>query len=282
MSETRTRYADLPVEPLEPRALRAETNPRALPPLPDFATVLREQLGTVGLSLRREMMALGALLGFVTLTIVSMWLRSRGGSVDFEPEALLPVALVGFFAPLAVWKSEGPGRRGYHHAMPVDHSSHALAKVFSGWAWYLAAAGTYAAWLLAMASMTGGRPFYRDLNDPWWTYLAPLVGGTVLYAAVSALSLATRQPWRWLAGGAVAWVMIRVMGEAMPAMEPLGDLVEALWDSVLSMVSGKPQHRGYDFYRWGPSLTGWLSETLAWATASFTALFFAARKQPEA
>jgi hypothetical protein len=287
MSEPSARLAELPLDSLESRPLALDgalaPAPAVIAPvLPSFDTVVREQLSTVGQSLRREAIALAALLGFVTATIVSMWIRSRGGDVDFHPQALLPVALVGFFAPLAVWKSEGPDRRGYHRAMPVDQAWHALAKVISGWAWYLAAAAVYVGWLLAMAGMTGGSPFgYGGRTVPLWAFLPPIVGGSVLYFGVSAVALVARQPWRWLAGAGVAWVMIRVMGEAMPAMEPLAELAEALWEGpwgALTLVTGQAER----WWQHGLDFAAWVQTTVLWGAAALGGLLWAARRQPDA
>jgi hypothetical protein len=257
------------------------------PSLPDPATVFREQVGTTGMSLRREMLALGGILGFVTTFILAQWVRGRlGPGVELSPEGLAPLALLGFLAPLAVWKLDGPGRRGYLHAMPVDRVAHALSRVASGWVWLMAASAVYAGWLVGLSAATSGLEVSGRGTDAPWVWVAPYVGATVLYGFGSAIALVARHPWRWMAGGVVGFAVVSTMASAMPALQPLVDLVQVLWSGrfgLFTVITGMIDHV-WDYgerVRLIPDLPAWLASVAVWGTASLAAVLTAARHQPE-
>src|SRR5215217_7768900 len=93
----------------------------ALNPVPGWMDVLHEQFAAVGLALRREGTILGGFAALFTVFIV--WAQVQGGfpGVPLAPEAGIAAAVMALLIPMAVWKGEDPSRRGYHHAMPVDH-----------------------------------------------------------------------------------------------------------------------------------------------------------------
>src|SRR5215208_3767222 len=129
-------------------AERSSPMPPMLHPLPRPGAVVREQLRTVGLSLRREAMLAGGALAAFTAWFLAMRINGHfHGSLDLLPETMMPFVMLSLFAALAVWKTEDPSRRGYHWSMPVDHSAHALIKSGSGLAWLMAAGAVYLVWL---------------------------------------------------------------------------------------------------------------------------------------
>jgi hypothetical protein len=255
--------------------------PRATgdPSLPEFSAVLAEQLRTVGMSLRREMAALAGILTLATASIVSIMMRHPSGAeFDLSPEVLTPTLLVALILPLAVWKSEGPGRRGYHRAMPVDHFTHALAKAFSGWVWLVAITGGYALWCAAMCVVTGG-----ELSYPGWLWLPPIVGGSMLYALTTALCLVARHPWRWLAGTCVGWTVISSMADAMPALRPLERTLNSVLNGsygLVQVLTGRSQGFGGYFFP-EHDFRLWLTSAGVWAIGAVGALALAARRMPE-
>lgn len=268
--------APLRVPSLEPVALARI--PAAGARLPGWAGAFREQLRTVGLSLKREMLGLAGLMGVFTAAVLSQWSNGFTPEVDLSPPALVPIALLGLFGPLAVWKSEGPGRRGYHRAMPVDHVAHALLKTGAGAVWALAAAAGYAGWMVALVVVTGG-----DLESgrgAAFQWLGPLVGGAALYLLASAVALVARQPWRWLAGGLVGWVLVHALSTGIPALRPIADLASLLWEGplgLLTVLTGEV--RTWSFPR--VELGAWLLASGLWLAGAAGALVAALHRQPE-
>jgi hypothetical protein len=265
---------------MAPRPDEVAADARPAPPgwMPSMGAVVAEQVRAVGLSLRREFIALAGLLTLVTASIVSLVMRDpwRDSGMDLAPEILVPVVLVGALLPLAVWKSEGPGRRGYHRAMPVDHASHAMVKAFAGWSWLAAVLGVYLTWVVGMAIGTGGEVDYVG-----WRWIAPVTAATILYTMVTALSLVARHPWRWLAAGPVGYTAISAMANAMPALRPLEALIDSLFDGrygLLRVITGLDGNGPWQ----SPLGFGeWLAITLAWGAAAGTALLVASRRIPE-
>ena len=251
-----------------------------LHPLPRRADVVREQFLSVGLSLKREAMTVAGLAGLVTLAVTWAEATSTAATaVEFLPEAGIPVALLSLLVPLAVWKGEGPAQRGYHHAMPVQHGGHAIARALSGLVWLLAAVGAYFGWLAFLAAFTGGniRP------APTHQWLAPFAGATVLYLIGSALALRVAHAWRWIGGAFVGYLFLGALQAG--GMGLLYRLVnEALFGrmGLSTVVTGEGTHPWQ--YRYGyhhPSASVWLAATWLWLAIAVTLFVWAAYRQPE-
>src|SRR5215213_6804789 len=87
---------------------------RVLNPVPRWMDVLREQLSSVGLALKRGAMVVAGFLGLFTAFVLlepnsELWVSVEAGFATAMAAALL--------VPMVVWKNEGPAGRGYHHAM---------------------------------------------------------------------------------------------------------------------------------------------------------------------
>ncbi|MFL5383083.1 MAG: hypothetical protein ACJ8GN_11250, partial [Longimicrobiaceae bacterium] len=108
--------ATVPPPPLEGRAMN---------PVPGWMEVLREQFSSVGLALKREAMVVAGVLGLFTAFVL---LQPGRGEIVLSPMAGVATALAALLIPMVVWKGEDPARRGYHHAMPVEHGPHAIAR----------------------------------------------------------------------------------------------------------------------------------------------------------
>lgn len=276
-------------------------SPYALHPLPSRRAVVREQVRTVGLSLRREGLVLAGLLTAFSLFIA--WIAANGANpaLPFVPAAAIPLLIVALLVPMAVWKGEDPARRLYHWSMPVAQGEHALAKAFSGWTWTMAAMAGYLVWALGMALATGGSIGVEPLLDirrvedlhmtraavEPWRWVVPFTGATVLYLFGSALVLATRYPARWLGGGVVGFMFLSAMqinGEPNPLLQavrwawtaPLG-LQTALSGKVPEWaVSAELSH----IYR-TPDVGAWFAATWLWLALALSLFLFAAYRQPE-
>ncbi len=271
-----------------------------LHPLPRRGAVLREQLRTVGYSLRREAVLVGGGMGALSAYILALNARYPSNTIALAPNAMEPAVLVALFAALAVWKGEDPARRGYHWSMPVNHADHALAKALSGWAWLMTAVVAYMAWLGVMALATGGEigverlwgDRRRELHAvAAWRWLAPCVGATILYLFGTALALVSRHPWRWLGGAAVGYVFLKM--QPSPTGGDLSPLHVAFWHisegryGFSTVISGLARHPvPYDgsgeFGPWamGPSPGAWVSASALWLAASLGAAILAAHRQP--
>lgn len=259
-----------------------------LHPLPDRALVVREQFRSVGLSLRREALAVGGILGIFTALMA--WARLNGihgMSVDLTPEAGIPVLLLALFAPLAVWKGEAPGRRGYHLSMPVPHGPHALLKSASGLVWLLAAVVGYLGWLGVMAVATGGDIGARGYGmhgygANWWEWTALFTGTATMYAFGTVLALRTVHPWRWLAGGAFGYLVLSAWNAASNFENPLYYAVQSLWrgrfglGTALTGVARNPWG-----FHYGPDVAAWLAAAWLWLGLAVALAIIAAYNQPE-
>jgi hypothetical protein len=272
-----------------------------LHPLPRRGAVLREQLRTVGHSLRREAVLVGGGMGALSAYILAVNARYPSNTIALAPDAMVPAVLVALFAALIVWKGEDPARRGYHWSMPVDHAGHALAKAVSGWAWLVAAVGAYMAWLGVMALATGGEigvemgwgKHQRELHAvAAWRWLVPFVGATILYLFGTALALASRHPWRWLGGAAVGYVFLLAWTAALDGgRTPLHEAIETAWGgryglrTAITGLTARPDAYGASGMfagSWGilPSFGAWVSASALWLAGALGIAALAAHRQP--
>lgn len=266
----------------------------AVHPVPRRADVVREQLAAVGLSLRREGAVAGGLLGLLSALI--LWRSAtRGYSwVDFDPEIFVPAVLVAFLAPMAVWKGEGPDRRGYHLAMPVERGFHAIVRSAAGLVWVLAAVAAYATWMWLMMVMTGG----QVRVSAWMVWAAPFAAALVVYFIGSAVTLWAAHPWRWMGGAAVGYAFLTSLAEPEYGRHPtVLDGVTSVLDGrygfftvvsgrtpvlvteVIKMPDGSIRHdTGIEHLAVAGS---WMTATWIWLAAAVALFVWAAYRQPE-
>jgi hypothetical protein len=246
----------------------------ALNPTPGWFDVLREQFAAVGLALRREGVILGSCAALFTAFVGWMQLQHGSGEIPLSPKEGMAAALMALLIPMAVWKGEDPSRRGYHHAMPVDHVSHATARSAAGLAWTLAGVAAFFGWMALLSGITGG---VVEANQTW-QWIAPFTGAAVLYLLGSALTLVTAHPWRWLGGGFVGYVFLNAM-RGLEVTVPLIDLVNSILGGrfgLLTLLTGVVGGRTL------VSDAGtWMVATFAWLLASIAVFLWAARRQPE-
>ena len=207
----------------------------AMHPLPAGAAVLRENLRAVGESVRMEIAAALALMLGLTLMILANEPPSSAGGADYDvTDMMWPVLVLGLFAPLAVWKSEEPSRRGYLWSMPVDRFRHTLTKAASGWAWLMAVIATYLAWCISIPLLTGGhivinpefeavllrgRPAGTVLRDMTlagnaWLWVVPFVVASTGYFVGTTVALLTDYPLRVYAGVSFTFFVTVAMAES--------------------------------------------------------------------
>jgi len=251
----------------------------ALNPLPGWMDVLREQFASVGLALRREGMVVGICAAVFTAVVGWMRLQSSAANVPLSPAEGIAAAMMALLIPMAVWKGEDPAHRGYHHAMPVGHGEHAVARGAAGLAWTLAAVAAFFGWMGLLAGVTGG----GVESVPAWQWAAPFAGATVLYLLGSALTLATPRPWRWLGGAAVGYLFLGAF-RAVDAARPLTDAVDAVVSGhygLTTVITGLVRHTEYMGHPMMADVGAWLTATILWLATSVSLFLFAAYRQPE-
>jgi hypothetical protein len=259
--------AAVPPPPLEGRAMN---------PVPGWMEVLREQLSSVGLALKREATVVTGFLGLFTAFVLLQ--PSRGGFM-LSPMAGAATALAALLIPMVVWKGEDPARRGYHHAMPVEHGPHAIARGAAGLAWTLAGVAAFFAWVGALSVVTGGGV---DNVEPW-QWLGPFAGATVTYLLGSALTLVTSRPWKWLGLGGVGYFFLNAFRWSTPSLvEPVDSLLSGYYglSTVLTgLVHHEVQPHGKPWIV--PDAGAWLTATFLWMALGLTLFLWASYRQPE-
>ena len=256
---------------VEPSA--AADDAPALNPLPGRLEVLREQFAAVGLGMRREIMLV---CGFALLfTFFVMWVEGLGepGGIPLDPQMGIAAALAALLVPMAVWKGEGPSRRGYHHGMPVDQAEHAVVRTGAGLGWMMIGVGAFFAWMALLMGLSGGQVAHVEP----WQWVAPFVAAAVTYLFGSALTLLTDHPWRWLGGGAVGFVFLNILG-AIDGTRPLRGLIDVV---LLGDYGFARLLTGTAPPMLTPDLGAWLASVWIWVVAAVGAFLFAAHRQPE-
>ena len=209
------------------------------PPPP--RVVVRQQIRAVGSALRAPAAIASALLVLATVFAAIGFLRD-GGPIDFVPALSMLPGMLGFLFPIAVWMGEERFGSSLLWTMPVDRRRHALAKVFGGWVWLMAAVLIFTVWLLGLTLLSGGNILAEQtlhvlpsaltalpgtvdpaaLQAVRWSpravlWLVPFTAATGAYAIASALALGLRKPSRWIAAIILAVLLVNAVGVVMRA-----------------------------------------------------------------
>lgn len=174
---------------------------------PRLRDVAREQVRVVGLSLRREAMAVAAVLGIVTL-IITMDIVHGTATTWFDSDEWVGVVMLSFLFPFAVWRGEKRFGPAFLWTLPVDRRRLALAKVFAGWVWLATTLTVFVLWHKVLAVLSG-------VADARTTPLLSLTGATAMYLLGSALVLGLRHPLRWLLGTVGVFFLLGTLNEAL-------------------------------------------------------------------
>lgn len=229
---------------------------RTLNPAPSWATVALAQLRMVALLQRRDFLALGVivtmLLGLSIWGYIQMpdeYSGSRDQVLPLFPPLAIPLALIGAFWPLGVWRKDSPERRGYFWSLPVARGPHTLVRVAIGWVLLMGACLIVMALALGVVSPVAIR--FEEVRLDLARWYAPLVTATLAYLLVSVLAVLLDSPVRWLAWTALAVLGIRVVAD-------LGDLpgLEARIDGVLRSLGTALNGPG--------SSSSWAMDYLIW------------------
>ena len=281
---------------------------------PAWRAVFLAQLRWVGFAVRHELLFAGSvvlLLGSLPLLIAQARTPGFRSDMQFSELALL-TALVGMFAPLAVWKQEEPARRLYFWGLPVSRERQALARVLAGWAWLMAAVAVLVVWVAMLASVTGGelsggdtfvplRPlpddapydradhFHHPWPLPWWLWAVPFTAATATYLAGTAIALASDHPWRWYAGILCGFLLPLAVGSPWTRAVPellvegrfgLEMLVTGSGHAPVSVTT--PEGHVIDRWVLDPQPARWLAAVALWGGASLAGAVVAARRHRDA
>ena len=228
----------------------------ALHAVPASRGVVREQIRAVGGALRIPGMVAAALL-VVATAFAANDIFFDGAVVGFHPERWVLPGLAGLLLPVGVWFGEDRYGAGFLWTMPVDRRTHALAKVFAGWAWLMALVAVFVLWLLLLALASGGNivgaetlqmipahplpgpgPLEPAIMRPvQWSpepllWLGPFTAATATYLLASAVALGTRRPVLWVVGVVLSLVLLGAATEMTDA-EGLAAAPSRTLESVL-------------------------------------------------
>ncbi|HEU4454032.1 MAG TPA: hypothetical protein VFR81_13275 [Longimicrobium sp.] len=161
----------------------------------------------------------------------------------------------------------------------------------------MAAIGGYVAWLALMAVATGGEVGVETRSEitdsvAGWRWLVPFGGATILYLFGTALALASRHPWRWLGGGAVAFVFMAAWAASIGGRTPLHELIETLWageyglrTAITGLSPDRYEEASHGLFYLGsyglePACGTWVSAAALWLAGALGAATLAAHRQP--
>lgn len=176
-----------------------------LHPGPRWRDVVLEQIRIVGLSLGPAALILAVVLASGTVMIVG---EIIGGSPGFDSDETFPTAPIAFLYPFAVWRNEKRFGPAFLWTFPVDRRRLALAKVFAGLVWLMAAVAFFAIWLFALGRLD-------DASSVLTVGRVPFVATFAMYLFGSALVLGLRYPLRWLLGGAGVFVLMGTVSDLL-------------------------------------------------------------------
>jgi len=249
--------------------------------IPRLREVVREQIRIVGLTLRREGAVVAVVLGVVTIIIAT---DIAHGTADswFDSDEWIGLGVMAFLLPFAVWRRERRFGPAFLWTLPVDRRVLALAKVFGGWVWLMAALTCFVIWQAALAAFSG-------VADPEIVSPLAYTGTTAAYLFGSALVLGLRHPLRWLLGTAGTFFLLASLNEALGSADAGGASI-VVWSSALRWLIYGPYgidtllssvNRGAS--RWGalPAFAQWAIPTFLSLGAGAAALWAAASRHRE-
>jgi len=283
--------------------------------------VLGEQVRAVGHALRRPAIAAAALVGVGTLLLAIQIVREPVAGLDFGPEHQMLPSVLGLLFPIAVWQGEKRFGDGFLWTLPVDRRRHALAKVYAGWVWLMAAVAFFVLWLAVLTLASGGSflgveprellPGYQlpdGVLDPatlrtvdWRPrpilWLVPFTAATGTYLLASALVLGVRHPLRWIAGVVLGFLLIVVGMEATNTVSYSAEparLLSSIYngpyglDALLTARTESLRTEGIlanggrvVVWRGLPQVGQWAIATVGWMLAGLIALWAAASRHRE-
>jgi hypothetical protein len=233
---------------------------------PRWSDALLEQIRVVGLSLRREALVVAAVLGFGTAVIGH---ELAGGGPGFDSRETFPTALIAFFYPFLVWRNDKRFAPSFLWSLPVDRPRLALARVFAGFVWFMAAIAFFITWLLTLGLVAGASSAHTVSRIPFIATIG-------MYLFGSAVVVGLRHPMRWLLGA----------GGVLFLMGILGDVISRPDDSEWAYIPGAhaffaTMQDALEAWLKLPDSAQWAMTTFLWLAAGLAALWAAAARHAE-
>jgi hypothetical protein len=238
-----------------------------LHPTPRFRHVVREQIRAVGLSLRREALVVAVVVGIVTV-VIAMDIVRGNAETWFDSDDWIGFGLISFLLPFAVWRRERRFGPAFLWTLPVDRRRLALAKVFGGWVWLMAALMFFVFWQIALAAFSG-------VAGAETVTLLAFIGTTATYLFGSALVLGLRHPLRWLFGTAAVFFLLGFFNETVGGRP---DTIDTL---LRSSGFASRVHAAATRWQTLPSFAQWAISTFLSVGAGLAALWAAASRHRE-
>jgi hypothetical protein len=269
---TATTIAAPAPEPVPNRAV-------ALHPVPEQSVVVKEQIESVSIAIRKEQIAF-----LVTLAVVVL----RGGhshtpgneGIEYGPAATIPMTLVALLIPFGVWRSSDRERRAYDWAMPVAQSTHTIVRMLAGWLWLMLGVAIYLAVIVlfqvVMVGILGGS---MRVDVPAWQWLAPFTSVSIAYLLTSIAMIGSEHPWRWIGGIIIGYLIAMLVLETlrMPDVRyVLQQIVSGTYGLGAAIFGDVRDHTAF-----GPAPadpTRWLGATAIWGVLSIAGVWLAARR----
>ena len=195
---------------------------------PRWRDVVLEQIRITALALRPVALVTAAVIGAATLIIAG---EISTGGPGFDSYETFPTALLFFLYPFAVWRGDRRFAPSFLWTLPVERRRLALARVFAGWVWMMAALAFFAAWLFALGLAGGVSLAHTVLRVPFIPTIAAYFFG-------SALVVGLRHPLRWILGAAGLLSLLGGISEAFRARGLAAAMADALatWGALPSLA----------------------------------------------
>ena len=183
--------------------------------------------------LRDESIVFAILLLLGTLVLgYFAWTNAQSVSWSYDP-GIFPPMLAALIVSLRIWQCEEPRRRSYHSAVPVSSSALTLIKVVAGWLWLLTGVLVYSIWSVGMIAFHQYIAHHTLAGDypPFWHWAIPFGAASIVYFAISIVTVGSNYPWRWLLG-AILLYMITVESNIIEPSRSPGTVTKSYWSTV--------------------------------------------------
>ena len=217
-------------------------------------------------------------------TLLFLGMDPRVARLPF-PADYLPLTglLLGAVAwPPLVWRGQGPLRRSYHRALPVDQLTHDLLKVSAG---AISLMIGVAVVLLPLLVAAGLSPVLSGLltRPSWLLWLNFFTGPLIIYLLVSCVPMLTDRPLEWLLGLIAGFAGLTFLADSY-GLVPIEGLIDILMGEPIGLVYAL--HGAYAEQPWlhyanlgrsgeVPHYGAWITATILWLGAGFFAVVLA-------
>jgi hypothetical protein len=256
----------------------------AIRPRPGWRTVTLQQLRVIASASHKLLIALVVLAVLHIVTAVNVRVDVSGfrgalSGLTLVYYLALPVAQ---FWAISVWYREGPARREYHWAMPVDRTQHDLLRVLAGAIWLV---GVLVGLLLidfAIAPLLGRST--TGLEPLAMVLTGFITGPLTVYLLCSAAALRSDHPGRWVFIAPLGYLMVWGLA-AWWNLGPLSELLRSLLIGKFGLLRTLIMPMAYPVFDTLGEESGmelgatWALSSAAWLLVALLAVFVAASRR---